>query len=236
VAATGQNPPILRSEPSAQFGTLVAPAAAPPIPSSLYARGGKRALDLVLGAMLAVVLAPLVALVALAVLLTSGWPVLYGSERIGLDGRKFQMWKFRTMVRDADAVFERWKETHPDRALQLLTHWKLENDPRVTALGRFLRTSSLDELPQFWNVIRGEMSIVGPRPYLSREALDPALLPAIVAVRPGLTGPFQVCGRKELSPPSRMQLEAAYAPRMTLAGDLAYMLQTVKPLIRRDGH
>jgi lipopolysaccharide/colanic/teichoic acid biosynthesis glycosyltransferase len=157
VAATGQNPPILHGDASAQFETLAAPAAAPPMPSSLYARGGKRILDAALGAVLTVVLAPLIALVAIAVLLTSGWPVLYGSERIGLDGRKFQMWKFRTMVPDADAVFERWKETHPDRAIQLLTHWKLESDPRVTALGRFLRTSSLDELPQFWNVIRGEM-------------------------------------------------------------------------------
>lgn len=240
MAATGQNPRILRGDPGAQFESLHAPAEAalrPPLaPRTLYARRGKRILDLVLGVVLTVALVPLIAVVALAVLVTSGWPVFYGSRRTGLDGRPFQMWKFRTMVRDADAVFERWKETHPDRAAQLLTHWKLENDPRVTVLGRFLRTSSLDELPQFWNVLCGEMSIVGPRPYLSREAIDPLLAPAIVAVRPGLTGPFQVCGRKELSPQARMQLEAAYAPRLGFFGDVAYMLRTVRPLLRRDGH
>src|SRR4029078_12436460 len=93
----------------------------------------------------------------------SGWPIFYGSERIGLKGRRFQMWKFRTMVRDADAALEQWKQTHPERAEQLLTHWKLEADPRVTALGRFLRKSSLDELPQFWNILFGDVSLAGPR-------------------------------------------------------------------------
>ncbi len=237
MAATGQNPDVLRGAVAdAQFTTIAAPPLAPALCDSFYRRRGKRILDLALGAVLFAALLPLIAAVAVAVLLTSGWPIFYGSERLGFEGRKFQMWKFRTMVRDADAVFEHWKETHPDRAAQLLTHWKLESDPRVTALGRFLRKSSLDELPQFWNVLRGEMSIAGPRPYLSRESLDPALAPAIVAVRPGLTGPFQVCGRKELSPQSRMQLEAAYAPGLGLMTDLGYMLQTIKPLMKLDGH
>ncbi len=203
--------------------------------TGFYQRRGKRIGDLVLGALLLIGLMPLIVCVAVAVLLTSGWPILYGSKRIGLDGLTFPMWKFRTMVHDADAVFERWKETHPDRAQSLLTHWKLEEDPRVTALGRFLRKSSLDELPQFWNVLCGEMSIVGPRPYLSRESLDPALMPAIIAVRPGLTGPFQVCGRKGLAPQARMQLEAGYAPDVRPMRDIGYMLRTVKPLVKLDG-
>jgi lipopolysaccharide/colanic/teichoic acid biosynthesis glycosyltransferase len=237
VAATGQNPEVLRTPVAdAQFAALAPPFEAPPIPDSFYRRRGKRVIDFALGLALFVLLLPLIGAVALAVLLTSGWPIFYGSQRVGLDGRKFQMWKFRTMVPDADAVFERWKDTHPERASRLLTHWKLEGDPRVTALGRFLRKSSLDELPQFWNVLCGEMSIAGPRPYLSRESLDPALAAAIVAVRPGLTGPFQVCGRKELSPRSRMELEAAYAPEMGLMKDIGYMLQTIKPLMRLDGH
>jgi exopolysaccharide production protein ExoY len=183
-----------------------------------------------------IVLSPLLLLVAAVVLMRSGWPIFYGSERIGLAGRRFQMWKFRTMVRDADAMFERWKETHPDRAAHLLTHWKLEADPRVTALGRFLRKSSLDELPQFWNVLCGEMSIAGPRPYLSRESLDPDLVRAIISVRPGLTGPFQVRGRKGLSPQARMQLEAGYAAEVRLMKDIGYMLRTLRPLMELDGH
>jgi exopolysaccharide production protein ExoY len=238
LAATGQTPEVFQpAATSAQFATVAAPALLlEPLHDSFYRRRGKRIIDVVLGTLLFVALLPLIAAVAVAVLLTSGWPIFYGSDRLGLDGRKFQMWKFRTMVRDADAVFERWKETHPDRAEQLLTHWKLEADPRVTSLGRFLRKSSLDELPQFWNVLRGDMSIAGPRPYLSRESLDPSLVPAIVAVRPGLTGPFQVCGRKELSPYERMQLEARYAPDIRLLSDIGYMLRTIRPLMRLDGH
>ncbi len=201
-----------------------------------YARHGKRGSDVVLAAMLLVVLMPLIAIVALVVLLTAGLPVFYGSPRIGRDGATFSMWKFRTMVRDADVVFERWKDTHPDRAGELLTNWRLDDDPRVTALGRFLRKSSLDELPQFWNALCGEMSIVGPRPYLARETLDPLLAPSIVAVRPGITGPFQVRGRKVLPPSSRMHVEAAYAAEMTPLNDILYLLRTVKPLIALDGH
>lgn len=214
---------------------LPLPAASGARPT-FYMRYGKRALDVALGAMLVVALLPLFAAVAVAVLITSGWPIFYGSQRAGLGGRMFPMWKFRTMVRDADAVFERWKETHPERARALLTDWRLEDDPRVTALGRFLRRSSLDELPQFWNVLCGEMSIVGPRPYLSREAIDPALAQSIVSVRPGLTGPFQVCGRKSLKPLSRVQMEAGYAPHVTFVRDAGYMFRTVKPLITLDGH
>jgi exopolysaccharide production protein ExoY len=258
LAATGQRPDVFQvpanahsganahSRANAQFvaapaveagGRLVAPALPIAAPrASFYVRRGKRVFDLVVGMALLIAIAPLLLTVAVLVLVSSGWPVFYGSERIGRDGKRFQMWKFRTMVRDADAVFERWKETHPERAAHLLTHWKLEADPRVTALGRFLRKSSLDELPQFWNVLCGEMSIAGPRPYLSRESLDPALAPAIVSVRPGLTGPFQVRGRKGLSPQARMQLEAGYAADVSLLKDIGYIARTVRPLMELDGH
>lgn len=247
MAATGQTPDVLQTPTShAQFvgvpsiDARFTPAAPPAAPlalplASFYQRRVKRIFDLAVGTALLLALAPLLVVVATVVLIMSGWPIFYGSERIGLDGRRFQMWKFRTMVRDADAVFERWKETHPERATHLLTHWRLEADPRVTALGRFLRKSSLDELPQFWNVLCGEMSIAGPRPYLSREVLDPALARAITSVRPGLTGPFQVCGRKGLSPQARMQMEAGYAPDVRLMKDISYMIRTVKPLVKLDG-
>jgi len=219
---------------------LVAPArgaaaAAQPRAPGAYARFGKRALDLTLGSLLLLLALPLMLAVALAVLVTSGWPVLYRSERLGAGGTTFRMWKFRTMVRDADHLAERWKETHPERASELLTRWQIEADPRVTALGRFLRASSLDELPQLWHVVRGDMSLVGPRPYLPREAIAPAARAAILAVKPGLTGPFQVCGRKSLTPTSRIEMEVAYGEAVSLRRDLALLLRTAKPLLTLDG-
>jgi lipopolysaccharide/colanic/teichoic acid biosynthesis glycosyltransferase len=200
-----------------------------------YERRLKRAADLVLGTLLFAALMPLIAAISLVIVATSGRPVFYGSERIGKDGRRFFMWKFRTMVADADAQYERWKETHPHLSTALSTEWKLEKDPRVTTIGRILRKTSLDELPQFWNVLCGEMSIVGPRPYLPRETLDPELAEQIHAVKPGLTGPFQIRGRKGLTPRRRMELEASYAPRVSLLHDAGYMLRTVKPLLKLDG-
>ena len=246
MAATGQTPDVFQTttsqaqvvaapSPNGQLAPLQAPTLSSSV-ESFYLRRGKRIFDLAFGLVLLATLLPLLFVVAVVVLVRSGWPIFYGSERVGFAGKRFQMWKFRTMVRDADAVFERWKETHPERATQLLTDWKLEGDPRVTALGRFLRKSSLDELPQIWNVLCGEMSIAGPRPYLSRESLDPDLARAIVSVRPGLTGPFQVRGRKNMPPLARMQLEAGYAADVRLSTDLTYIIRTAKPLLELDGH
>ena len=248
MTATGQTPDVFQPPTHhAQFVALPAidgqalptvalALAQGDVRRSFYLRRGKRVFDVVFATALFMALAPLLILVAAVVLVMSGWPIFYGSERIGLDGKRFQMWKFRTMVRDADATFERWKDTHPERASQLLTNWKLDADPRVTALGRFLRKSSLDELPQLWNVLCGEMSVAGPRPYLSREALDPSLAGAIVSVRPGLTGPFQVRGRKSMSPQDRMALEAGYSADVRFLKDLAYVARTAKPLLELDGH
>ena len=202
---------------------------------SAYERFGKRALDVVLGSLLALALLPLVAMVALAVLATSGWPVFYASERMGRNRRRFLMWKFRTMVIDADAVFERWRLTHPELVCALATNWTLPDDPRRTPLGRFLRRSSLDELPQFWNVLRGEMSLVGPRPYLGREAIEPRLSQQIHDVKPGLTGPFQVRGRKGLAPRTRMEIEAGYPSEVGMLRDLSYIARTAGPLLKMDG-
>ncbi len=231
-----------RANAGARFGTApsgepaLTPVATERIATGFYLRYGKRIVDVTLATLLLIILLPLIAAVALVALVSSGWPVFYRSSRIGLDGCEFQMWKFRTMVRDADAVSERWAQTHPALAQEMEANWKLKRDPRVTVLGTFLRRSSLDELPQFVNVLRGEMSIVGPRPYLSREALDPMLAPSIVAVRPGLTGPFQVRGRNGLLPIQRQKLEAAYFRDVGLMHDLRYMLMTVRPLLRLDGH
>ena len=233
--ATGQAPDRVVAAGSPVQITLVTSSSTPSSRQSFYLRRGKRGFDLIAGIIVTLVMLPLVAAAALAVLATSGRPVFYGSERSGRGGRRFQMWKFRTMVADADAQLESWKDTHPHLASELSTNWKLERDPRVTALGRFLRKSSLDELPQLWNVLRGEMSIVGPRPYLPRETMDATLAEAIHAVQPGLTGPFQVRGRKGLSPKSRMEIEAAYGADISFLRDLSYIARTVAPLIKLDG-
>ena len=216
--------------------TALTPVAVERIASGFYLRYGKRIFDVVAATVLLLALLPLVIAVALAVIASSGWPVLYRSSRVGLDGRTFRMWKFRTMVRDADAASRRWTETHPALARELQTNWKVKADPRVTRLGGALRRSSLDELPQLLNVLRGEMSIVGPRPYLPHESLDPMLSPSILAVRPGLTGPFQTRGRNGLMPIERQKLEASYWRDVSFANDLRYVLRTVQPLLRMDGH
>jgi lipopolysaccharide/colanic/teichoic acid biosynthesis glycosyltransferase len=215
---------------------ILTPVALEGIRRGAYLRWGKRVLDVTLGTALLLSVLPLFALVALAVLATSGWPIFYRSPRLGMDGRVFQMWKFRTMVRDADSLPGQWAVTEPALARELQERWKLACDPRVTPLGTFLRRSSLDELPQFINVLRGEMSIVGPRPYLPREVLDPLLAPSITAVRPGLTGPFQTRGRNGLLPIERQKLEATYWRDIRFVRDLGYLVLTARPLLRMDGH
>jgi lipopolysaccharide/colanic/teichoic acid biosynthesis glycosyltransferase len=214
-------------------------AAARPValPASLgfYERSGKRILDIAAGVVLLVAALPLMALVALAVAATSRGPVLYRSERLGLDGRRFAMWKFRSMVRDADAVMARWAETHPELVAGYKTDYKLRNDPRITSVGRFLRRSSLDELPQFWNVVRGDMSLVGPRPYLPTLPPDDDVTSLILGTRPAITGPFQVSGRNTMAPARRMALDAEYAANVTFSGDLGYLVRTLRPLLCLDG-
>jgi lipopolysaccharide/colanic/teichoic acid biosynthesis glycosyltransferase len=235
---------VLRTAPASARATpdgrpaaiTLTPVATERIAAGFYLRYGKRLFDVVVGTALLIALLPLIVFVALAVLVTSGWPVFYRSARVGLDGREFQMWKFRTMVRDADAVSARWAQEEPELALEMERRWKVTTDPRITLLGGILRRSSLDELPQFVNVLRGEMSIVGPRPYLARETLDPLLAPSIVAVRPGLTGPFQTRGRNGMAPVERQKLEATYFRDVRLLRDVAYLLVTVRPLLRMDGH
>lgn len=203
--------------------------------AGFYETRGKRIFDVVLGLILLVLVLPVMAAVVLAVAATSRGPVLYRSERLGRDGRRFSMWKFRSMVRDADAVMERWVETHPELASGYKTNYKLKSDPRITPLGRFLRRSSLDELPQFWNVVRGDMSLVGPRPYLPTLPPDADLASLICGVRPAITGPFQVGGRNTMAPTRRMALDAEYAACVTFAGDIRYLARTLRPLLRLDG-
>ena len=192
----------------------------------------KRATDLVLGTFALVLLAPLLAALAAAVRLDSRGPAFFRQTRAGKDAVPFRMWKLRTMVVDADARLDAAAPIGRPKARAC----KLREDPRVTRMGRFLRRSSLDELPQLINVVRGDMSLVGPRPedvrVLARYR-EPELFR--LQMRPGITGPMQVHGRAELSPRERLAMEREYIENYSLARDLQLILRTVGAVIRGQG-
>ena len=217
----------------ASFHVIEAPALVEP---SFYGRFGKRAFDLAVSLVLLVLLSPVIVLLAVLVVATSGFPAFYGATRIGKDGRPFRMWKLRTMVRDADAIIEYWKRKGTEEGVIYLQSYKLRNDPRITPVGKVLRKTSLDELPQLFNVLRGDMSLVGPRPYyLSEVESYPDFHDALIQVRPGITGPWQVGGRNELSPGERMEIDEEYIATYTAGRDFVYLLKTAVHLTRADG-
>jgi exopolysaccharide production protein ExoY len=203
--------------------------------ATFYQRRGKRLLDITMGTTLLIALVPFMAAVALVVLLVSGWPVFYGAKRLGLYGRPFQMLKFRTMVNGAHHMLPELLEAEPALAREYQRHLKLQKDPRRTWLGAVLRRLSIDELPQLWQVITGEMSLVGPRPYAVEEAPLLSSHPEILDSRPALTGPWQVAGRNDLPPPLRIALDARYVSNVSLGQDLRYLAMTLKCLLRANG-
>ncbi|MFN7919156.1 MAG: undecaprenyl-phosphate galactose phosphotransferase WbaP [Bryobacteraceae bacterium] len=196
----------------------------------------KRALDLFLCLLFAPILAPLAAALALSVKLGSKGPVFYGHERLGREGARFRAWKFRTMVVDSDEVLRKHLERDAAaRAEWHMTH-KLKNDPRVTGIGAFLRKTSLDELPQLWNVVKGEMSLVGPRPIVQAEVErygDNFALYAQVPV--GITGLWQVSGRNNTTYQERVLLDAHYARNWSIWLDLCILFQTIEAVLLRRG-
>jgi lipopolysaccharide/colanic/teichoic acid biosynthesis glycosyltransferase len=170
--------------------------------------------------------------IAIAIKLDSRGPVLFHQRRVGKDAQMFTICKFRTMVADAEMLLDELEaHNEADGAL-----FKMRSDPRVTRVGRVLRRVSLDELPQFWNVFRGEMSLVGPRPALPEEALRWApLLRQRLRLKPGLTGMWQVSGRSNASFDAYARHDLYYVDNWSLITDLAIVLRTIPTLIRRDG-
>ncbi len=164
--------------------------------------------------------------------LTSRGPVFYVQQRVGRDYRSFGCIKFRTMRRDADRILTKILSESPDLQEEFRNDFKLRNDPRITRLGRFLRRSSLDELPQFLNVLRGEMSVVGPRPIVRQELPRYAeRMDEVLAVRPGLTGLWQVSGRNNLTYRQRVLLDLRYARHHSLRMDLLIILRTIRVIL-----
>jgi Undecaprenyl-phosphate galactose phosphotransferase WbaP len=198
----------------------------------------KRALDIIGAGVGLVLLSPFFLIVALMVR-ADGGPAFFAHQRVGRGGKLFGCLKFRSMVVDSQARLESLLANDPVARAEWEATRKLKNDPRITRIGRFLRSTSLDELPQLINVLRGEMSLVGPRPVQEAE-IDRyygASAAHYMAVRPGITGLWQVSGRSETSYESRVALDVAYVSRPSLLADISILLRTpVAVLSRRGAH
>jgi lipopolysaccharide/colanic/teichoic acid biosynthesis glycosyltransferase len=199
---------------------------------SLYAVA-KRALDIGFATLAVVALAPVLLLVALAVWLEDpGAPVIFRQKRCGYGGRLFDLFKFRTMVRDADAL----KEALRSKSSVSWPDFRLVNDPRVTRIGRILRMTSLDELPQFVNVLKGDMSLVGPRPLIPLEASQVAgPYEARFAMRPGITGRWQTLGRSDIGFDDMVKLDYTYVVAWSFSEDVKLLLRTPGVVADRRG-
>jgi len=208
-----------------------------PLPSGLYRRYFKRGLD-GLSVLLAIpIVLPLVLILGLLIRLDGG-PVFFCQDRIGRHGRVFRLWKLRSMQVDAERRLEEHLAADPAARAEWDETQKLKVDPRITPLGRLLRKTSLDELPQLWNVLRGDMSLVGPRPMLpDQEPLYPGTgLRAYYSLRPGLTGFWQISARNEASFAARAVHDVLYARRMSLLTDLLVLAATVRVVLRGTGY
>jgi exopolysaccharide production protein ExoY len=196
----------------------------------------KRAFDFFFAALGLIILSPLFALAAVMVKCNSQGPVFYFQRRIGYDGRRFNCLKFRTMVVDADAQLQRLLDQSDLARAEWAATEKLRYDPRITRVGQILRLSSVDELPQLINVLRGEMSLVGPRPIVEREI--PKYREKFYdyrRARPGITGLWQVSGRNDVSYEMRTELDQKYVRTWTLLGDIAIILRTFGVVLSAKG-
>lgn len=202
-------------------------------PFGFYISGGKRILDLPLVLLTLPFWATLIAVLASVVALDGGAPI-YSQRRVGKGGRVFTMWKLRSMVADADRRLEAHLALDPEARAEWDSTQKLRNDPRVTLFGRIMRKTSLDELPQLWNVLMGEMSLVGPRPMLlEQRSLYPGL--AYYKLRPGITGNWQITDRNKSTFAARAEYDRDYAANLRISGDIAILVKTVGVVLRGTG-
>ncbi len=197
----------------------------------------KRSFDFSVALLLLLIILPLGLLIIL-IIATTGQSPFYSHVRLGRNARPFGCLKFRTMRRDADATLARLLERNPVAKTEWETRRKLRRDPRVTGIGRLLRATSLDELPQLINILIGQMSLVGPRPVTNEELIafyGPAETAAYISVRPGLTGLWQVYGRSDASYDLRVSLDTLYVERMSFRMDVMILLRTVNVVLRQNG-
>lgn len=210
-----------------------ADASGPP-PAPLGGRA-KRLADLVIALCALALASPVMLIVALVIKLTTGGPALYSHMRVGFGGKPFRCYKFRSMVSNSDEVLREFLALNPDAARQWEENRKLKRDPRITFLGMLLRKSSLDELPQLFNILRGEMSCVGPRPIVADELCRYGnCVGYYLAARPGLTGLWQVTGRSSTDYSIRVALDSHYIRNWSLRADLVILVRTIFAVIRFD--
>ncbi len=220
-------------------GELDAAALPRSIPTSFaptgVAAGAKRVLDVLGAILLGVVFAPLIVVIVF-MMRKSGATVIYRHRRVGRGGQMFCCLKFRTMVPNADQVLRELLDRNPELQAEWVRDHKLRNDPRVTRLGRFLRRTSLDELPQLWNVLRGEMRLVGPRPVVKEELLRYGRnVSTYLAAKPGITGLWQVTGRNDTDYRRRVVLDTYYVRNQNLLLDLYILMKTTAVVLGGSG-
>lgn len=215
---------------------LITPAALPfRAKHRLYSAIGKRFLDVTLVLLTVAVSVPLIAIFALLISLDGGRP-FYSQLRVGRQGKNFRMWKMRTMVPDADVKLEAHLAANPEARREWDATQKLKNDPRITPMGRILRKTSLDELPQLFNVFNGTMSLVGPRPMMVEQRLLYKNGYAYYRLRPGITGSWQISDRNHCDFVDRVQYDNDYEYSMSLLTDVKILLATVRVVLRGTGY
>jgi lipopolysaccharide/colanic/teichoic acid biosynthesis glycosyltransferase len=199
----------------------------------------KRILDIVVALLLLVVFLPFWLVVPLLIFFDSGWPVFFTHTRVGQGGKPIRLYKFRSMVKDADVILHQ-KDNKLLKEFKK-SDWKLENDPRINRLGKVLRALTIDEFPQLINVLEGDMSMIGPRAYVERELKEQSLrypetkayIRDILTVKPGITGPWQVSGRNDIPFVKRAQMDAQYARQRNIWADISILARTPKAMISR---
>lgn len=197
----------------------------------------KRIFDIFFSVFILLLTAPILLLIALAIKATSPGPVFYRCIRLGRSGLPFTCWKFRSMHKDAEKKLKDLLASDPERKAEWETYWKLKSDPRVTWVGKLLRKTSLDEFPQFWNVLKGDLSVVGPRPVTLEEIQKyyGERASKILSIRPGITGIWQTSGRNLISFEERVQLEENYVDKHSFLLDLAIIAKTIPSLFYSKG-
>lgn len=213
--------------------TATGPSFSPASKPWFYRSIVKRPLDLALVLLAAPVIVPLILLLAIFVMRDGGNP-FYTQLRVGRNGRTYRMWKLRSMVVDADDRLQSYLEANPEARAEWDLTQKLRNDPRVTRFGRILRACSMDELPQLFNVVKGEMSLIGPRPMLpEQQAMYSG--DAYFRLRPGITGLWQVAGRNRTSFTDRAIYDERYDRQLSMSSDMGILMRTVSVVLRRTG-
>jgi Undecaprenyl-phosphate galactose phosphotransferase WbaP len=207
------------------------------LPAQLFSyRVVKRSMDIVLVLLAVPLLLPLMLVVAMLVRMRSPGPIFFSHRRISRNGAFFPMWKFRTMCINSAEVLEEYLAKHPEARTEWRKTHKLQNDPRITPIGYFLRRYSLDELPQLWNVLTGRMTLVGPRPIVAAEVEKYGnRFSYYCRVKPGLTGLWQVSGRSDLTYEQRVDLDCEYVGRWSLLLDIKILLRTFASVVNQDG-